>query len=106
MEAQSHFFQHGHQSLSELDDYRQKLSEEAGFLYAFPSNNQSRSAFARLEKVLRGPGVSQPGGINTAFVARLPGMGNSAGTRVCTQMSQDSQGGFFLGKANIEGGNI
>uniref|UniRef100_H3C3W3 Arf-GAP with coiled-coil, ANK repeat and PH domain-containing protein n=1 Tax=Tetraodon nigroviridis TaxID=99883 RepID=H3C3W3_TETNG len=28
MEAQSHFFQHGHQSLSELDQYRQKLNEE------------------------------------------------------------------------------
>ncbi|XP_041820819.1 arf-GAP with coiled-coil, ANK repeat and PH domain-containing protein 1 [Chelmon rostratus] len=28
MEAQAQFFQHGHQSLSELDDYRQKLNEE------------------------------------------------------------------------------
>lgn len=42
MEAQSHFFQHGHQSLSELDDYRQKLSEEAGFLFGFPSNSQNK----------------------------------------------------------------
>lgn len=28
MEAQAHFFQNGHQSLSELDQYRQALSEE------------------------------------------------------------------------------
>ncbi|KAM7377284.1 hypothetical protein PAMA_013873 [Pampus argenteus] len=28
MEAQAHFFQRGHQSLSELDEYRRKLSEE------------------------------------------------------------------------------
>lgn len=28
MEAQSNFFQHGHQSLSELDGYRQTLNEE------------------------------------------------------------------------------
>nr|XP_046236346.1 arf-GAP with coiled-coil, ANK repeat and PH domain-containing protein 1 [Scatophagus argus] len=28
MEAQAQFFQHGHQSLSELDKYRQKLNEE------------------------------------------------------------------------------
>ncbi|XP_070848949.1 arf-GAP with coiled-coil, ANK repeat and PH domain-containing protein 1 [Chaetodon trifascialis] len=28
MEAQAQFFQHGHQSLSELDEYRQKLNEE------------------------------------------------------------------------------
>ncbi|KAM4536923.1 arf-GAP with coiled-coil, ANK repeat and PH domain-containing protein 1 [Odontesthes bonariensis] len=28
MEAQAQFFQHGHQSLSELDQYRQKLNEE------------------------------------------------------------------------------
>lgn len=48
MEAQSHFFRDGHQSLSELDQYRQKLSEEAGFLFAFPSNNQNRSVFANI----------------------------------------------------------
>lgn len=30
MEAQSNFFQHGHQSLSELDGYRQTLNEEVG----------------------------------------------------------------------------
>jgi hypothetical protein len=28
MDAQSQFFQQGHQSLSELDDYRRTLSEE------------------------------------------------------------------------------
>ncbi len=28
MEAQAQFFQHGHQSLSELDAYRRKLGEE------------------------------------------------------------------------------
>lgn len=28
MEAQSHFFERGHESLSELDEYRRKLSEE------------------------------------------------------------------------------
>lgn len=35
MEAQSQFFQQGHQSLSELDQYRHKLSEEAGLPFLF-----------------------------------------------------------------------
>lgn len=41
MEAQSHFFKHGHQSLSELDRYRQQLNEEAGFLFRFPVIHQN-----------------------------------------------------------------
>lgn len=41
MEAQSHFFQHGHQSLAELDQYRQKLSEEAGLLSPLGGQNEA-----------------------------------------------------------------
>lgn len=36
MEAQAQFFQHGHQSLSELDEYRRTLSEEVSrYIYTF-----------------------------------------------------------------------
>lgn len=31
MEAQAQLFQHGHQSFSELEEYRQKLNEEVIF---------------------------------------------------------------------------
>lgn len=53
MEAQSHFFQHGHQSLSELDQYRQKLNEEAGFSF-FRSNNPNRNVLRRPERCSEG----------------------------------------------------
>lgn len=35
MEAQAQFFQQGHQSLSELDEYRKKLNEEVTILFIF-----------------------------------------------------------------------
>lgn len=87
MEAQSQFFQHGHQSLSELDQYRHKLSEEAGLLFLFFQFRKQSPEQKRLReagKVLRGPGVSPPGQVNTAVVARLSGMCTRARTRVHT----------------------
>lgn len=85
MEAQSQFFQHGHQSLSELDQYRHQLSEEAGLLFlGFFSVSEANTEQKRLRgagTVLRGPGLSQPGQVNTATVARLAGTCTRARTR-------------------------
>lgn len=53
MEAQSQFFQHGHQSLSELDQYRHKLSEEAGLpflFFSFGSNHRTEAFSEDLDR--------------------------------------------------------
>lgn len=65
MEAQSHFFQHGHQSLSELDQYRQKLSEEAGLRFSFPSSSQNTRELER-------PNRRSGGGLGVVSPEREP----------------------------------
>lgn len=52
MEAQAQFFQHGHQSLSELDEYRRKLNEEVIVLFVCLIDSVSFATIAFAPQIL------------------------------------------------------